>query len=118
MSGFPSPERLARLTTISRQLNGNGAQLPIAQPIEEKDGYVYGVVPGDKTGDVGVYLHSGLRFGWKPMPDKGGLLISLWGGLEAEAGFEEEGLAAFVTADGLRRLAADLRSIADRCEAL
>ena len=118
MSGFPSAEKLARLTTISRQLNGAGAQPPISHPIEEEDGYVYGLVPGDKTGDVGVYLHSGIRFGWTPLPEKGGLLMSIWGGLEPEVGFEEEGLAAFITADGLRRLAADLRAIAYKCEGL
>ena len=118
MSGFPSPEKLARLSAISRQLNGAGAQPPIANPIEDEDGYVYGAMPGDQAGDVGAYLHSGVRFGWAPFPEKGGLLISIWGGLEPESGFEEEGVAAFMTADGLRRLAADLRAIADKCEGL
>lgn len=118
MSGFPSSAKLAQLTAISRQVNGAGAQAPISRSIEEKDGYVYGVVPSDTTGDVGAYLHSGLRFGWAPLPEKGGLLVSIWGGLEPEAGFEEEGVAAFITADGLRRMAADLRAIADKCEGL
>lgn len=115
MSGFPSAEKLARLTMISRQLNGTGAQPPISNAIEEKDGYIYGLVPNDEAGAIGAYLHSGVRVGWAPFPDQAGLVLSVWGGLQPEAGFEEEGVAIFMTPDGLRRLAADLRAIADRC---
>lgn len=115
MTGFPSPEELARLTALSRQINGAGTQPPISHPVEvSQQGYVYGVVPGDAAGDIGVYLHSGVRVGWTPMPEKGGLILSVWGGLESETSCEE-GVAAFVTAEGLRRLAADLRAIADKC---
>lgn len=118
MTGFPSPEKLARLTALSRQTNGAGAQPPISNPIEvSQQGYVYGVVPGDAAGDIGVYLHSGIRVGWAPMPEKGGLILSIWGGLEPETSCEE-GVATFVTPEGLRRLAADLTAIADKCEEL
>jgi hypothetical protein len=117
MTGFPSAEKLARLTAISRQTNGAGAQPPISNPVEvSQQGYVYGVVPGDAAGDIGVYLHSGIRVGWAPKPEKGGLIISIWGGLDSETSCEE-GIAAFVTAEGLRRLAADLRAIAAASEA-
>ncbi len=119
MTGFPSPEKLARLTAISRQLFGTGVQPPIAGTIEEEGGYVYGVAPdgdAEARSRIGVYLHSGVRFGWAPLPDKGGVLISIWGGLEPDPGFEEEGVTAFITPDGLRRMAADMRAIADVCE--
>lgn len=117
MTAFPTPEKLAELAALSRRLRAAGAPPPIDRTISiDEEGYVFGICPGDRDGDMGVYVHAGIRLGWAPMPLLGGLLVSLWGGQEAQPGFEEEGVTAFITPDGLRRLAADLVAIADSSE--
>jgi len=110
------PEKLARLAALSRQLAAAGAPPAFSFPIViDEEGYAYGVCPDDET--AGSYLHAGMRVGWAPMPLQDGVLVSMWGGLQPETGFEEEGVTAFFTRDGLRRLAADLQAIADASDA-
>lgn len=104
-----------RLVAISREQAAAGPP-PMSTPIAIHDGYVYGLCPDDM--ESGSYVHAGVRAGWAPQPIEGGLLLALWGGLKAEKGYEEEGVVAFVTVDGLRRLAADLTMIADCCDAM
>jgi hypothetical protein len=107
-----TPEKLAELVAISIAQGAAGTPPAAALPIVvDERGYAFGLCPDDP--DSGAYVHAGIRLAWAPMPIQGGLLLSLWGGLEAEQGFEEEGIVAFVTPDGLRRLAADLVAIAD-----
>lgn len=107
-----NPEKLAQLAALSRQLAAAGAPPAMERPIVvDEDGYAYGLVP---TGEaLGSFVHAGARVGWAPLPEQGGVLVAIWGGLEPEEDFEEEGLVAYFTRDGLRRLAADLQAIAD-----
>lgn len=106
------PAKLAQLAALSRQLASAGAPPAMERTIViDEQGYAYGVVPDDD--DTGSFVHAGLRVGWAPLPVQGGVLLTLWGGLEAEKEFEEEGVTAYFTRDGLRRLAADLQAIAD-----
>lgn len=117
MNGLPTPEKLAELTALSRALNAVGAPHAVTLPVVlGEHGYVFGLCPDDKDGTIGAYLHSGLRVAWAPMPIQNGLLLSIWGGLGPEPGYEEEGVTAFMTRDGLRRFAADLVAIADASE--
>lgn len=108
-------DEIDRLGAISREQNADGPP-PMSTPIAIHDGYVYGLCPGDT--DSGSYVHAGVRAGWAPQPIEGGLLLAVWGGLQAAKGYEEEGVVAFLTVDGLRRLADDLTKIADCCDAM
>jgi hypothetical protein len=108
-------DEIDRLTSISREETVKGPP-PMSTPIAIHDGYVYGLCPGDP--ESGSYVHAGVRAGWAPQPIEGGLLLALWGGVKAAEGYEEEGIVAFLTVDGLRRLAADLTMIADCCDAM
>ena len=109
------PEKLAALAAISLEQAAADTPPAFSRPIViDEEGYAYGVCPDDET--ASSYLHAGLRLGWAPMPLQNGLLVSLWGGLQPDPGFEEEGVTAFFTRGGLRRLAADLLAIADASE--
>ncbi|NYD91428.1 hypothetical protein [Sphingomonas melonis] len=106
------PAKLAQLAALSRQLAAAGAPPAMERPIViDENGYAYGVVPGDA--EAGSFVHAGVRVGWAPLPLQGGVMVSIWGGLEFEKEFEKEGVVAYFTRDGLRRLAADLQAIAD-----
>lgn len=105
-------EKIAALVEVSREQAADGPPPAFARQIVlDEDGYAYGVCPDDET--AGAYLHAGLRLGWAPIPLQDGVLVSLWGGLQPDPGYEEEGVTAFFTRGGLRRLAADLLAIAD-----
>lgn len=108
------PARLANLAALSRNLAAAGAPDAVSRPIVvDEQGYAYGLCPSDADGTQGDYIHPGVRISWAPMPIQGGLLLAIYGGPEADSGYEEEGVVAFMTRDGLRRLAADLQAIAD-----
>lgn len=106
---------IARLVAISRE-EAKGGPPSMCTPIAIDGDYVYGLCPGDM--DAGSYVHAGVRVGWAPQPIEGGVLLAIWGGPQADPGYEEEGVAAFLTVDGLRRLAGDLAAIADSCDAM
>lgn len=116
MSGnnvFPfSPEKLTRLAALSRSINALGAPAPIDVPaVVDERGYLWTPHPGEDGEVIGSYVHAGLRLGWIDAPQLDGVLLIQWGGQAAEPGFEEEGVTAFMTRDGLRRYVADLQAI-------
>ena len=113
VGAFPfDPEKLARLATLSRTLGAHTPLAPIAAPIVvDEQGYAWIPAPGGGDEEIGSYVHAGLRMGWAPMPEQGGILLTQWGGLGPEPDFEEEGVTAFMTREGLRRFIADLQTI-------
>ena len=115
---FPfDPARLAVLAAWSREHTGRTRLPPIAAPLVVDDhGIVWLPAPDGSGSLIGSYVHAGLRMGWAPVPDLGGLLLVQWGGSASEPGFEEEGVTTFFSRDGLRRLIADLQSIDDQLE--
>ncbi len=119
-----SPEYLARLAKLAMQSRALGAPPPFADPVViDESGVVWLPHPDpDLAGSgetIGCYLHAGLRLGWAPMtlPPPGGVLLTLFGGPAAEMGFEEDGVATFITRDGLKALIADLQAIVASVEA-
>lgn len=106
------PETVAQLADLSRSSAAAGAPPPIGAPIvADECGYIWMQAPSDAGEVVGLYVHLGLRLGWIPVPEQGGLILSQWGGLGPEERFEEDGLAIFLTRDGFRRLIVDLQAI-------
>jgi hypothetical protein len=110
---FPfTPEKLASLAAFSKSVNALGAPPPIDIPaVVDERGYVWSPHPGEPGEVIGSYVHAGLRLGWIDAPELGGVILLQWGGQGAEAGFEEDGVAAFMTRDGLARYVADLQAI-------
>jgi len=84
--------------------------------IIQDDGYAQVPDPECPGKKCGVYVHPGLRLGWRPFPPLGGILLSVWGGPRAEEGWLEEGVTAFMTLPGFKRFVADLQSIADQLD--
>lgn len=113
MNGFPfDPEKLARLAALSRSLAAAGAPPPIDAPVVvDEGGYIWMPAPGDADEAIGHYVYPGLRLGWIPVPEQGGIILWQLGGPDCEEGFEEDGLATFLTRDGFRRYIADLQAI-------
>jgi hypothetical protein len=117
-----TPERVADLTALAAASRTAGPPQPFSSPIVIDDrGYAWVPHPDPFLGILGIvgnpigcYVHAGLRLGWAPMPlpPPGGVLLTLFGGPRAESGFEEDGVAAFITRDGLNGLIADLQAIA------
>lgn len=114
-----TPERVADLTALSAASRADGPLQPISTPIViDERGYAWVPHPDPFLGifgnPIGCYVHAGIRLGWAPMPlpPPGGVLLTLFGGPRAEPGFEEDGVAAFITRDGLNALIADLQAIA------
>ncbi|MDF2603481.1 hypothetical protein [Sphingomonas sp.] len=116
MSAEFTPTRVAELTALSASARAAGPLQPISTPIVI-DGQGYAWLPDPdplRLGDaVGCYVHAGIRLGWAPMtfPPPGGALLTLFGGQRAD-GFDSDGVAAFITRDGLNSLIADLQAIA------
>lgn len=109
-----APEKLAALAAFSRSVNALGAPKPIAVPaVVDEHGYIWTPHPGEADEVIGTYVHAGVRLGWIDCPQLDGVLLIQWGGqAAAESGsFEEEGVTAFMTRDGLRRYVADLQAI-------
>lgn len=112
---FPfDPEKLAKLAAFSRSMCAQGAPRPIATPIVvDEQGFAWIPALGGTEELIGSFVHAGLRLGWAPMPEQGGLMLTQWGGQgPAEPGWEEEGVTSFMTVDGFRRYVADLQAIA------
>jgi hypothetical protein len=92
-----------------------GPILPFTTAVEfDQAGYAWFDALDGEGDRMGCYAHAGLRLGWFDIGDPRGALISLLGGPGAEDGFEEEGILAFITGQGLRALISDLQSIADQ----
>ncbi|MDQ2736993.1 MAG: hypothetical protein M3Y55_18835 [Pseudomonadota bacterium] len=110
---FPfDPERLADLTASSRTHTGSVPFAPIGTPVVvDERGYAWLPGPYGSGCKIGSYVHAGVRMGWTPVPELHGLLLIQLGGRASDSAFEEEGLTAFLTRDGLRRLIVDLQSI-------
>lgn len=115
MSALPhlDPAEVPRLAAIAVAGGaGSGTLPPIAQPVVvDEKGYAWLPAPNDRDDEVSIYVHHGMRIGWTPVPELDGLIVCLWGGAAADADFDEEGLAAFYTRDGLARLIADLTGV-------
>lgn len=120
MSGggaFPFvPERIAALSALSQQSRALGAPPAFHTPLAfDDEGYIWVPNPDperhDPSDTLSCFLHGGVRIGWAPLPEKGGLVLTVWGGFRAEDGYEEEGVAAFITRDGLKALIRDLEAI-------
>lgn len=114
-----TPERVAELTALSASSRTAGPLPPISTPIVVNErGFAWLPNPDPFVGIFGnpivCYVHAGIRLGWAPMPlpTPGGVLLTLFGGLRAEPGFEEEGVATFITREGLNGLIGDLQAIA------
>lgn len=111
MDGFPfDPEKLARFTAWSRSITGTPPPIGATVVVDQR-GYIWMPAPSDAAEIIGLYVHPGLRLGWIPVPEQGGVILSQWGGPGPGEGFEEDGLATFLTRDGLRRYIADLQAI-------
>lgn len=120
MSGagaFPfDPARLAALAALSEKSRALGAPPAFSTPVTlTDDGYIWIPNPDPENQDpedtVGCYLHGGVRIGWAPLPEKDGLVLTVWGGFRADDGHEEEGVAVFMTRGGLKALIQDLEAI-------
>lgn len=113
-----TPERVADLTALSAASRTASPLQPISKPIViDERGYAWVPSPDPMRqhyAKIGCYVHAGIRLGWAPMPlpPPGGVLLTLFGGPRAEPGFEEDGVAAFITRAGLNALIADLQAIA------
>jgi hypothetical protein len=121
---FPfSPERLAALSALSAEINGTHAPPPIAAGVIVEDGWVSLPVPDHRVSVldailsppaerliVRAQLHAGLTLQWAPLP--GGSVVEFRGG-SPDGKPDRDACACFLTAKGLRGLAADLNAIAD-----
>lgn len=121
-----SPERLAALSRLSREINGRNAPTPISDPVVLHNGRVTLPVPDHAASEtfdprgrrlfeqklVNVEMHLGLTMQWASMAAQGGALIEFRGG-EPDGVENRDAVAVFLTARGLRGLADDLRAIAD-----
>ena len=128
-AGLPDPERLARLTALSRSINGKNAPPPIDAPVVlNGEGQVLLPVPDhaapaviDNRGlgvlferkQVWVTLHAGMTLQWAPVPERDGLLIEFRGG-EPDGDADRDAVAVFLTRAGLHALVADLTAIEAR----
>jgi len=111
---FPfDPQKLADLAAFSRSLCAQGAPPPIGTPVViDERGYAWMPTPrGEANVVIASFAHLGLRIGWSPMPELEGMLLTQWGGQQAEPELGEQGVTAFMTRDGLRRYIADLQAI-------
>lgn len=109
MSSYPfSPEKLARLAALSREINARSGPAPFAEPVLVDDrGSV--LVPVPEGGHAWTHIHAGLHVGWTGVPEQDGLLLVQIG--NRDDGEIADGITAFLTRDGFRRLIVDLQSI-------
>ena len=122
-----SPDRLAKLSRLSAEINARSAPPPIDEPIMlDAHGRVLLPVPNHPATQpdfvrslqamferkkVWCQLHAGMTLQWAPMLEAGGMLLEVRGG--APDGDEtRDGVAVFLTPAGLDGLIADLQAIA------
>lgn len=120
-----TPERLAALTRLSREINAAAAPPPITGGVEVAGGRVSLPVPDHdptvviagnrgrilrEAKRISAQLHAGLTLQWAPLP--GGAVVEFRGG-SPDGDENRDACACFLTADGLRALARDLSAIAD-----
>lgn len=109
---FPfDPEKVAALAALSRALVAQGAPPPMSTVVVDEQGYAWLPHPGGNGDLIRSFVHAGVRIGWAPVPELGGMLLSQWGGPGPDADFEEDGLTTFLTRDGLRAIIGDLQAI-------
>lgn len=117
-----TPERLARLAKFAAASRAMGSPPPFAKPIvidEQGFAWVPDPIAFPQCSDevIGCYVHSGVMLGWAPMSlPAPGVLLTMFGAPRADALEIVDGVAAFITRDGLKALIADLQAIAASIE--